>query len=1472
MLENLVSLLKSICTPWLSLSSNPWAMDMILAFVGGLGIYLVLLPFLPDKPSVPTPTPTEKKRSRRYHMVKKDWSRIRKRSCPPRARRYFWEEGEEINDLDSLLHSHLGNPLQGSRLNQFSREDARGEKFQPLSARADRASRQPLEDMFVTASSSLVSQIPSVEHLPFPTSTLSSGLKTLPVSLGSQSPVRASSPPEPSGPLRCPSPQPFSLSSSPLHSPGPMASPPPLPDPGLALPQQDSSLLPLGTIPRSSSPPNQCSLPSPVPAISILGHSVCAISALPQCQEPPTAVSHSSLSNSEAQGGHFICQSPVASFLADNTFTQVENGSSHFLNPDVQEVLEILITKKVELKISKMTKENGQDRPLYSLGNILKSLGKEQDPIMSQPFWKTKEEAEYFPALPQLPYVKIFGDHVQHTGSQFFWGLPVLHSESLVENTRVTDASVQFSTMLFNGLCNYVPAQIQSNVSPQLYPPRPQGHHLALPHTFTQALPPSQTPSVSQIQTQEHAPSLPIVPCHSPQARTWEVSSLKGQNGKQYPVSHTVQYLGREYLKQPEEKRGFPPVVKRSQKVFSQPADKHEVIQKTKSSGKLPVDVIYFTIREQLEEHLQVRLMCGLPQKVHLPLNKEKDPGNRQAKENCGPSQTSVISDKSSQVIQKTMSECPEISQTGKHSSNDLEKTPKDLFMGLEMSVVNELDSICDSASPRKVLRLLRSDSGNDPAISPGKKNLEDNESIYPSGKVEQTGEGITVDNGHSTLTVDHACEHPGNSNVPMETGDEPSLQGQEYGKNAQDLSILDAGTRQMLEAHLKRLCVRHRWSLAFKVIRVILRLKTSHISLLPQPASSSSASQNSKPDSTHQDIKLYGEPSENIPGENMKTAMSVLKMQGPVTGHSFKSCMMSLPGDDHEPSEAVLTGQETSLTAQPHIYCPESRVQHPDTVSVPGRGSIGSSPVSVMDKYQPQERGGVVSSDTSHQVLTGEKNAGSPCSRDRDIQKTMETEVKKSVEWAVTKEASMMSPSQNLNVSPRILKSPGLNKSLPSPKICTLQETEVSSLGIQAISKKKDQDLPTRVLLQDFATGEVLQDSASEIPLTKDILASQARLPNTRGVSNSSTSPSQGIVSLLMQDRISQGQKEPGISKLQDPVEIKSNTFDSPESGGGFVSPSKMITSHPSPSRGLSDHSGRDTVGQEQKEPRVPKSQEPRMSKSHVSAPPEKKGSFERPKPGGKETQSAGRKEVGRLMPPPQIREVRGIAGRKLQSEKKMLPSEVTIGTRVWNFLQNILPSKDKGEAEPLQKAKPRAAVTQSQGLGTKDRVFRDTGTVEAHVLMSTVGRIVKEKMKQHYEFSASKENLQKRGPQGDRWSSCHKNASYPQQKRIVSNMACGPQARPQRPSHVMNGSLIRDKANNPAFPPREPGPLPGHFHRRPMGAGASEPPVHCSRHYALQRTVFPNQSHNASHIRPGEKSLLSKPALSHTGRSGMG
>lgn len=1121
-------------------------------------------------------------------------------------------------------------------------------------------------------------------------------------------------------------------------------------------------------------------------------------------------------------------------------------------------MLEVLITKKVELKIDENTKEEGRNIPLYSLGNMLKSLDKEQDPITSQAFWKRKGKADHLPASQQLCYPKVLADQLQQKCSQLFWGLPNLHSESLMDDNRASGASLEFSPILFNGLCNHVPGQ--TNVPPQLFSPQPLVHHVAQPQTSSRTMPSCKTPPVSQKQTQEHVPSLPVVPCSSPPVRAWDVSCPTDKKGRQYPISPTIQYLQDKLLKeQKENRRVLPSVVKKSQKVISLCTDKSQGSQENKSSIHFPVDVIQSKVREQLEQHLKKKYMCELPQKIHLSLDltelREKYPGTSQAKESFGPPQTSVLSDKSSQVIQKIRPACPEILQKEKYSGDKLAKVLKSLSGSPENSPVNDLE-----------LRPPRSDSGNDSARGPDQKHLDDSVKVHSSGKAEQTEDKIPLEVGYSTLSADHACDPSGNSNSPTETGNKPFLKDQENSKNIQDFSLLDPDTQQVLEAHIRRYWVRHRWGLTLRVIKALrnFKLKKAHALLLPQPASSSSASSNSMADATSRNIKCLGEPSRKIPGEKVKAIISVLKMQGPLTGPSLKSPTVNLSGDNSGSSEARPTGQEASLISQRHTYSIVGRTWHRDTVPGPGIGTFGPSSSPKIDRYEPQDSGVVGSGDPFHSVSTKERNIGCLHLRAGDIKETVKTEKKQPSDWAVTKGASVMSTSQNLNVSLKSLKSLGSKKSFPTSRISTLQDPGDSCLGTQAKSENQTQDPAKGVLLQDFATGKVLQDSASEMHLTEDILASQTHLLRTQGVSDRSISPSRGICDFLARNRKIQEQKEPRISKPQYPPKSKSNMFDPPESGECFESPRRKITNSPSSSRGICNLRMKERMSQEQKELRMAKPQDPRMSESKMFVSPERKKSFERPKTGGKEGRFVGGRGVGELIHSSQLREIRDTMGSKslLLSEKKQASSESTFGSRVRNFLQHILPDKGRGEAESMQKVKSPSTTTQSQGSVTSSRLSMDSASIEAQVLATTVGHILEEKMKLQHELSASKENVPKGKPQIDRWSSYGRNTSLPQQRRIMSYMACGQGVSPKGRNNLVNSMLNTDRESNPAFPPRETQLLTNHFHRMHMGTGTSDHPVHCPRHCTLQKRVCRSQSQNASCIYP---SLVTKPDVFH-------
>ncbi|KAB0336825.1 hypothetical protein E2I00_012775, partial [Balaenoptera physalus] len=78
---------------------------------------------------------------------------------------------------------------------------------------------------------------------------------------------------------------------------------------------------------------------------------------------------------SESRQEHLSHQPPGAPFQEEPTDKQVETGSPSLVNPEVQKLLEILITKKVELKIHKGKEKDGSFSEQMSSDYHLNTLG-----------------------------------------------------------------------------------------------------------------------------------------------------------------------------------------------------------------------------------------------------------------------------------------------------------------------------------------------------------------------------------------------------------------------------------------------------------------------------------------------------------------------------------------------------------------------------------------------------------------------------------------------------------------------------------------------------------------------------------------------------------------------------------------------------------------------------------------------------------------------------------------------------------------------------------------------------------------------------------------------------------------------------------------------------------------------------------------------------------------------------------------
>ncbi|XP_059566892.1 spermatogenesis-associated protein 31E1-like [Myotis daubentonii] len=388
MMENPLFSLKSVIATWQNTSPS-WVLDTIFGLLCGLLLFLVTVHFWERDQSLPPPTKHRNSRKRSMEPKRRSRSRSRSRSRKKsgilKACRECLQELEEARSLISLLGSHLGRPPEQGGLHQFSCQDSPDEVCKAAPAEA---------------------HLPDGAHLP------------------------GGEPAEDAAPAISPSASPAPLTLCPL----PLAS-------TLSAEHQDQSDLkgtPLGTIVKSS-PPSNSIVALPNRAISRVGRSSCPLPALSWWQEAARALYLSTSSQRKSQREHLSHHPPKASFRGGPTDRQVEPGSLSFVNPGVQRLLEILLTKRAELKMWKEKEKEGSlskqmvpECHLRSLGSMWKSLGAEQDTPTPQPFWSLRDKQEQVPGPQQLSHIKFLEEHLQQKCSQLFWGLPSLHSESLV--------------------------------------------------------------------------------------------------------------------------------------------------------------------------------------------------------------------------------------------------------------------------------------------------------------------------------------------------------------------------------------------------------------------------------------------------------------------------------------------------------------------------------------------------------------------------------------------------------------------------------------------------------------------------------------------------------------------------------------------------------------------------------------------------------------------------------------------------------------------------------------------------------------------------------------------------------------------------------------------------------------------------------------------------------------------------------
>ncbi|XP_077615608.1 spermatogenesis-associated protein 31E1-like [Crocuta crocuta] len=1037
------------------------------------------------------------------------------------------------------------------------------------------------------------------------------------------------------------------------------------------------------------------------------------------------------------------------------------------------------------------------DNPLNFWGTLWKLLGAEQDTTAPQPSRNVKDKLEKLPAPQPLSLPKVLEDSVQQQCGQLFWGLPCLHSESLVATALVSSSQLRAPSVLFNSISNCLPILIQHQVSSQ-FPPAP-----ALPCHGVRARP--STPAVSQPQA-HLAASVPVrPPSPPPQMRTCGVSGPPSPKKTPPFIATEIQHLEQPLLqKQPERERTLPSVLRRFPRFSSRvpprlPPD-NQASEANKSNCIFHGDFVIFNIQKRnlhrrlskdkhqgsLSHRIQVCLDLSSPQ--------GELPGISQAQDKQGLPRSIVSKSKSSQATQKTRSRYPRSShkkQTRFPLENNfgtglwqcLKRIPADLSRVSASFPEKVLETKSEKDLERYLMRTLKSDSGKYVARSPNKKHLEKTLKVHLRRKWGQISEGlIPVSVRRSWLVANHVLPK---YHTHTEIRKSAPLKGQKPCVNtSHKLSFLNSLTQQMLEAHIIRFRVKQRWGLALQAFETInLKLHEAQPLPLPQSPSPCSATCESEAHSKAKFYKFRGKPPQPYPGEkgiteeSVPTSGSSLPAPSPPSEGIQKALEGTSPGDSHEPSEAPLSGQEGRTPPPTFTLSLINRTLQSETVMGAKKGNLGPSLSSEIARNELKGKSGAQASQDKVAIL--EVKFGSQASRAEEAREA--TEAEKAPAWKVILGTSMLPDCQTIYVDLRRSGSPGMRKSSSPPTELGAREPKEPSLKTKVASKlelqekteseKQPQGCATSALLQDSPRDIILQDIATGILV-------QGHDPN-----------------VLLQDSHADVLLAEDILRFPFGYQSQHASRDIPPSP---VPEGELMSSRPS--------------NQGQQEPSTPKADEPCKRQSKMTASTDerkdqKSPSLEENEKGFAELRAS---QAHRLNHPPQLRRTGDSLGSKylqLVPEKGQIFPENHVRKRMRHFLHCLtVNKKGKGLEDPLQKHKPASATVQGPGL-VRSRSVMDGRAVEAQTVVTAVGRVLLEKLELPQGLHAKQTNQHKefQGPGG---SCCHMVLSYPDQRGAMRETASNHRATPKGHSCPNKSQQARDRDGRWwVFPPREPG-----------------------------------------------------------------
>ncbi|XP_036116275.1 spermatogenesis-associated protein 31A1-like [Molossus molossus] len=821
-------------------------------------------------------------------------------------------------------------------------------------------------------------------------------------------------------------------------------------------------------------------------------------------------------SQCESQQEHPSHHPPEASLQEDPTNRQAESNTLSLLSSDEQNLLEIQVTKKINIK---NLKENEKDTlypeqmnpnfHLNPLGNTWKSLGAEQDTTTSQPFRSMKDKQEQLPGLYFLY-------------NQGFSGLPSLHSESLVATSSIPENSsaLQSPSFSVNGFLNACPTQLQAKVSPLLSHSQPKGHLEFPPQPLFPSMLQFQLPPVAQVQTQGHLQSSPpaLPPSYPPKIRACGVSCPAAQNKPQPWIPREIQHPERPLLqKQLASGWDSSSAVRRSQEVFS------PFTSNCPKDSILPENFpISPKCQEQQEHHLQkwpMRHSWELSPKIQEPLelrqHQSEVPGTCQATGKHGPSQPSSCTAGSSKDAQKA----------GPPLRQGPGKAPGHLPRVSESSLV--LLQRVGSGESESDLALSRSDSGSELPRNLD-RHLENAQKGHVGGRLGQGSRNLTPVSVHRPwLAVGHSSA---NADTHMETRNLGTIEGREPCVNTcRGVSFLPRDSRRELEAHLTKFSVRHRWGLPLKLLKAMNLFKVKkavaspglQLAFVPSSTCASGAYSIVKSDGS------LGKPPPACPGEKVNTEESVPTLARPLPARSpvcedTQSALGGTPsGDDHGSSTASLTRREGRPPSQSLSRPWQSR-----TAEWVERGSLGPGPSSAMARNEPRGKGrGGASQGPPHRVTVLDMNLGSQSSRTKEARETMEASSSPALQPELG--TNVLAKSEDMNAHVRSLEAAGTSESSLFPRMSVLHNP-----GKPCLKKKFFNEFKSKGKVQ-FKNQP--QDCPTLMSLAANNLASQVPQGHSQRLPTAHGPASHVLCGLKAFRRSSLRKQEPRISNGQD-------------------------------------------------------------------------------------------------------------------------------------------------------------------------------------------------------------------------------------------------------------------------------------------------------------------------------------------------